>query len=105
MTLPLKWEFPGGKVEPKEKPEAALVREVREELGCDVRIVQRVPGEWPLPYSRVMWVWIAELVGGQPRADSAHDEIRWLTADELDSVPWLEADLPLLPVLQPYLAN
>ena len=100
-----RWELPGGKVEPGEEPEAALVREVREELGCDVRIVERIPGEWPLPAGRIMWVWATELVAGEPSADSAHDEVRWLSAEELESVAWLDADLPLLPVLRPYLAS
>ncbi len=41
--LPLKWEFPGGKVEPGENPAAAIVREIREELGCDVTITRPLP--------------------------------------------------------------
>ena len=100
-----RWELPGGKVELGEEPEAALVREVREELGCGIRIVRGVPGEWPLPAGRVMRVWVAELVDGEPTADAAHDDLRWLTASELESVPWLDADLPLLPALRSYLAD
>lgn len=41
--LPLKWEFPGGKVEPGEDPAAAIIREIREELGCDIRITRALP--------------------------------------------------------------
>ena len=41
--LPLKWEFPGGKVEPGEDPAAAVIREIREELGCDIAITRALP--------------------------------------------------------------
>ena len=41
--LPLKWEFPGGKVEPGEDPAAAIVREIREELGCEIRVIRALP--------------------------------------------------------------
>ena len=41
--LPLKWEFPGGKVEPGEDPAAAIVREIREELGCEITVVRKLP--------------------------------------------------------------
>ncbi|MFM7212080.1 MAG: NUDIX domain-containing protein, partial [Actinomycetota bacterium] len=43
-----RWEFPGGKVEPGETEQQALVREIREELGVEIEVVRRFSGEWPL---------------------------------------------------------
>lgn len=91
-----RWELPGGKVEPGETPDAALVRELREELGVRVEAGQRVPGEWPLRSPYVLQVWTAALLpdspGPTPLQD--HDELRWLTRDELGDVPWLDQDVP-----------
>ena len=94
-----RWEFPGGRVEPGESIEAACVREVREELGCDVRVVRRLSGEQPLHDGLVLQVYEAALVQGEP-APSEHDAIRWLSPEELDEVHWLDADAPFLAELR-----
>ena len=94
-----RWEFPGGRVEPGESVEAACVREVREELGCDVGVVRRLPREQPLHDGLVLRVYEAELVQGEP-APSEHDAIRWLSPEELDEVHWLDADAPFLAELR-----
>lgn len=101
-----RWELPGGKVEPG-RPRAALVRELREELGVETDPLERVPGEWPLKPGYVLVVWAARLRAGSaaPRPLQDHDELRWLTAEEIWDVDWLDQDVPavkdVLPLLGP----
>ncbi|MEZ7003764.1 (deoxy)nucleoside triphosphate pyrophosphohydrolase [Streptomyces sp. AD55] len=91
-----RWELPGGKVEPGETPEAALVRELREELGVTAEAGERVPGQWPLRSPYVLWVWTARLGPGSPAptALEGHDALRWLAPEEVGDVPWLDQDVP-----------
>jgi 8-oxo-dGTP diphosphatase len=90
-----RWEFPGGKVEAGESDQQALVRECREELGVDIVVGGQVGGDLPIPGGRVLRVYAARLAGGS-LALLEHRSVRWLAVDELDSVPWLVTNRPLL---------
>lgn len=90
------WELPGGKVEPGESDEDALVRECAEELGVDVVLDDRIGGDWPLPAGLVLRVWTARVVRGVPAPIEDHDELRWLDPPEWFSVAWLPGDLPVV---------
>jgi 8-oxo-dGTP diphosphatase len=95
-SLAGRWEFPGGKAEHGETLAQACVREIREELGCEIRIVGELAATVPVSQGYVLRVAVARLVGGEP-LPLEHDAIRWLSADELGEVDWLPADLPFLP--------
>lgn len=92
-----RWEFPGGKVEAGETDEQALTRECAEELGVRVAVGARVGPDVPLAHGRaVLRVYAARLLDGDRPQALEHTSMRWLSADELDSVHWLPADKPIV---------
>jgi 8-oxo-dGTP diphosphatase len=93
-----RWEFPGGKVERGESPEEALVREVLEELGCDVEVTGWLTNAVAIGTTHRLTVATGRIVHGEPEP-TEHDELRWLRAEELTQVDWLDADRPFLPEL------
>ncbi|MEU9835965.1 (deoxy)nucleoside triphosphate pyrophosphohydrolase [Streptosporangium sp. NPDC048047] len=98
------WELPGGKVDPGEDDQTALVRECLEELGVIVAAGAQVGGDWPLTGDYVLRVWMARITEGEPEAKE-HLELRWLAAHELFDVEWLPADLPIVRAVHGHLGG
>ena len=97
--LPLKWEFPGGKVEPGEGAAAAIVREIREELGCDIVITRPLP-PFLHDYTTVvieMIPFVCALAPGSPEPHPhEHVAVAWATMEELSGYDLAAADLPVI---------
>lgn len=87
------WEFPGGKIEPGECPQEALVREIREELDADIEVGELLETvEWDYPdFHLKMHCFICSLVSESVHLNE-HEAAAWLTRETLRSVKWLPAD-------------
>jgi len=90
-----RWEFPGGKVEPEESPGDALVREISEELGCVIEVTGWLTAEVIIGTTHSLTVATAQIVTGDPQP-TEHDALRWLGAEQIDEVDWLDSDRPFL---------
>ena len=97
MSLPLKWEFPGGKIKDGERPEDCLKREVIEELGVSVNI-----GSALLPhthqyeaFSITLYPFICKVVSGEITLHE-HAAFSWLPPEDLHTLDWAAADLPVI---------
>lgn len=94
------FELPGGKIEPNEPASSALLREIREELGCELTLGRQVlsdyeDGAWPILGGRVMYVWLAEAVT-QPRVGTDHLEFKWVSHGDYELLDWLKPNIPIV---------
>lgn len=91
-SLPGKWEFPGGKALPDEELSSALIREIKEELSVDIKVIREFDRTTTGDIELVCFV--CDLVGERPTTSTDHSELRWVSEKDLASLDWSEADLP-----------
>lgn len=104
MSLPLKWEFPGGKLEKGETLEDCLKREIKEELGLNVKILEKLPSNTHKYTDKK----IIELIPFRCSLQTSeidlkeHSRIEWASISQLENFDWAEADIP---IVQHYIQN
>ncbi len=95
-----KYEFAGGKIEPGESPEQALVREIKEELCADIRIIQpfmTLEHEYP-DFTITLYIFLCEFVS--EFRNTEHETLAWLPLSELNAEEWAPADAPAVEKLK-----
>ena len=97
MPLPLKWEFPGGKIEENETAEECLIREIREELNIEIEITSALsPNDHQYPDKLIRLIpFICKQTGGEIILKE-HADYKWLDVKDLLDLEWAEADVPVV---------
>jgi 8-oxo-dGTP diphosphatase len=97
MDMPLKWEFPGGKIKPAETPENCLHREIAEELAIKVAVHQalaEVTHAYP-DFTITLYPFVCTITSGTITLRE-HAAVTWLPREDLASLDWAAADRPVL---------
>ena len=97
MSLPLKWEFPGGKINNGELPEECLKRELHEELGIAVaisRALAPVTHQYPT-FIITLYPFVCRITSGEIKLHE-HKAFAWLPPEKLHELDWAEADIPVI---------
>ena len=97
MLLPLKWEFPGGKIEKEESEEDCILREIKEELNINIELISRLtPSNFDYPNFSIQLIpFTAKYLDGNIKL-SDHKQYQLLKKDELKDLDWAKADIPIL---------
>ncbi len=99
-----KWEFPGGKIEPNETNEQAIVREIKEELKSDIEVIQYIGTsnyeykELEKPFSITMYAYLCRLLSGELEL-TEHISSKWVTLEEMKKMDFAQADILVLEYL------
>lgn len=97
-----KWEFPGGKVEENESPQMAIIREIHEELDCEIIVGNKI-GELEYDYPDFklnMELYLCRIKEGDLPKALEHNQIKWILPEEIETLDWLEADYKILPLIK-----
>jgi len=99
MSLPGKWEFPGGKLELNELPEDALIREIKEELNVSIEITDSLPiSDYSYVPEKVIRLipFRCVIQNNEIPVAAEHAELRWVKKEDLLNLNWAEADVPIV---------
>ena len=100
MAMPLKWEFPGGKIHPGETPEECLRRELLEELGVVAKVGRALPPfthRYP-GFTITLYPFLCAIESGEA-SPREHEQIAWFAPEDLAGLDWADADRPIVETL------
>ena len=98
MSMPSKWELPGGKIEPDESAEACLIREIQEELNLNIRINRAFPSNihrYDSELTIELIPFLCRILSGEVFA-TEHMKIEWVEVEHLGKLDWAAADIPIV---------
>lgn len=97
MSLPLLWEFPGGKINDGESPKEALQREIQEEILCEIEVGDQIEHTvYEYNFGIVhLTTFECRIIKGKPVL-TEHKAVRWMAPQELPILDWAPADIPTI---------